>query len=145
MAYIVDIVIVNRYHRRSLCYKRGVRVSQGGRFQNASREVSSCARKPNTCGGFSRRVVSAEGVKPDPEDCAQDPRLDAPEEQLGTESFLGFANYYRDFIPFHTSKVQPMQELLKKNQHFHWKEGHQEAFDAVKRALAEATALAAPN
>ena len=38
-----------------------------------------------------------------------------------------------------------MQELLRKNQHFYWKEKHQEAFDSVKQALADATALAAPN
>ena len=38
-----------------------------------------------------------------------------------------------------------MQELLKKNQHFHWESKHQEAFDSVKQALADATTLAAPN
>ena len=61
------------------------------------------------------------------------------------QSFLGFANYYRDFIPFHAAKVQPVQELLRKNQHFYWNEKHQEAFDSVKQALADATALVAPN
>ena len=38
-----------------------------------------------------------------------------------------------------------MQELLKKNQHFYWEDKHQETFDSVKRALADATTLAAPN
>ena len=38
-----------------------------------------------------------------------------------------------------------MQELLRKNQHDHWNEKHQNAFDSVKQALADATALAAPN
>ena len=38
-----------------------------------------------------------------------------------------------------------MQELLRKNQHFYWNEKHKEAFDLVKQALADATALAAPN
>ena len=61
------------------------------------------------------------------------------------QSFLGFANYYRDFVPFRAAKVQPSQELLKKNQHFYWENKHQEAFDSVKRALADATTLAAPN
>ena len=37
-----------------------------------------------------------------------------------------------------------MQKLLKKNQHFYWNETH-EAFDSVNEALADATALAAPN
>ena len=38
-----------------------------------------------------------------------------------------------------------MQELLKKSQHIHLEERHQEAFDSVKQALADATTLAAPN
>ena len=38
-----------------------------------------------------------------------------------------------------------MQELLRKNQHFYWNGKHQGAFDSVKQAPADATALAAPN
>ena len=67
-----------------------------------------------------------------------------PRNREERQSFLGFANY-RDFIPFHAAKVQPMQELLRKDQHFYWNEKQQEAFDLVKQALADATDLAAPN
>ena len=38
-----------------------------------------------------------------------------------------------------------MQKLLKKNQHIYWSKEHQETVDSVKQALADATALAAPN
>ena len=91
------------------------------------------------------RVVSAEGIKPDPAAVSKIKEWMPPRNKEELQSFLGFANYYRDFIPFHAAKVQPMQELLRKNQHFYWKEKHQEAFDSVKQALADATALAAPN
>ena len=37
------------------------------------------------------------------------------------------------------------RKLLRKNQHFYWNEKHQESFDSVEQALADATALAAPN
>ena len=53
--------------------------------------------------------------------------------------------YYWDFIPFHATKVQPMQELLRKNRQSYWNEKHQTVFDSVKQALAETDALAAPN
>ena len=89
------------------------------------------------------RVVSSEGIKPSAVSKIQEWMHPRNREEL--QSFLGFANYYRDFIPFHAAKVQPMQELLKKNQHFYWNEKHQEAIDLVKQALADATALAAPN
>ena len=68
-----------------------------------------------------------------------------PRNKEELQSFLGLADFYRDFVPFHAAKVQPMQELLKKNQHFCWEERHQEAFDSVKQALSDATTLAAPN
>ena len=91
------------------------------------------------------RVVSAEGIKPDPEAVTKMQEWMPPRNKEELQSFLGFANYYRDFIPFHAAKVKPMQELLKKNQHFCWEERHQEAFDSVKQALADATSLAASN
>ena len=66
------------------------------------------------------RVVYAEGIKPDPEAVAKIQEWVPPRNKKGFQSFLGLAIYYRDFVPFHAAKVQPMQELLKKNQHFHW-------------------------
>ena len=94
---------------------------------------------------YLERVVSSEGIKPDPEAAIKIQEWMPPRSREELQSFLGFANYYRDFVPFHAAKVQPLQELLKKSQHFHWEVKHQEAFDAVKEALANATALAAPN
>ena len=91
------------------------------------------------------RIVSAEGIRPDPEAVTKIQEWLPPRNKEELQSFLGFANYYRDFVPFHAAKVQPMHELLKKNQHFCWEERHQEAFDSVKQALSDATTLAAPN
>ena len=91
------------------------------------------------------RVVSAEGIKSDPKAVTKIQEWLPPRNKVELQSFLGFANYYRDLVPFHAAKVQPMQELLKKNQHFYWEERHQEAFDSVKQALSKATTLAPPN
>ena len=65
-------------------------------------------------------VVSGGGIKPDTEAVAKIQEWLTPRNKEELQSFLGFANYYRDFVPFHAAKVQPMQELLKKNQRFHW-------------------------
>ena len=94
---------------------------------------------------YLERVVSAEGNKTDPEAVAKIQERLPPRNKEELQSFLGFANYYREFIPINAAKVQPMQELLKKNQHFYWGERHLKAFDWVKQALADATTLAAPN
>ena len=89
------------------------------------------------------RVVS--GIKPYPDAVTKTQEWMSPRNKGELQSFLGFANQYRDFVPFHAARVQPMQELLKKNQQFHREEKHQEAFDSVKQALTDTTALAAPN
>ena len=142
MAYIDDIVIATETIEDHL---------------ERIREVFECLREAGfkmraekcdfmrTETKYLGRVVSAEGIKPDPAAVSKIQEWMPPRNREELQSFLGFANYYRDFIPFHAAKVQPMQELLKKNQHFYWKERHQEAFDAVKQALVDATALGAPN
>ena len=142
MAYIDDIVIATETIEDHL---------------ERIREVFECLREAGfkmraekcdfmrTETKYLGRVVSAEGIKPDPAAVSKIQEWMPPRNKEELQSFLGFANYYRDFIPFHAAKVQPMQELLRKNQHFYWKEKHQEAFDSVKQALADATALAAPN
>ena len=142
MAYIDDIVIATETIEDHL---------------ERIREVFECLREAGfkmraekcdfmrTETKYLGRVVSAEGIKPDLAAVSKIQEWMPPRNKEELQSFLGFANYYRDFIPFHAAKVQPMQELLRKNQHFYWKEKHQEAFDSVKQALADATALAAPN
>ena len=142
MAYIDDIVIATETIEDHL---------------DRIREVFECLREAGfkmraekcdfmrTETKYLGRVVSAEGIKPDPAAVSKIQEWMPPRNKEELQSFLGFANYYRDFIPFHAAKVQPMQELLRKNQHFYWKEKHQEAFDSLKQALADATALAAPN
>ena len=91
------------------------------------------------------RVVSVEGIKPDPAAVS----ISKTGCQLGVKrscrDFLGFANCYRVFILFHAAKVQPMQELLRKNKHLCRNQKHQKAFDSVKQALADPTALAAQD
>ena len=142
MAYIDDIVIATETIEDHL---------------ERIREVFECLREAGfkmraekcdfmrTETKYLGRVVSTEGIKPDPAAVSKIQEWMPPRNKEELQSFLGFANYYRDFIPFHAAKVQPMQELLRKNQHFYWKEKHQEAFDSVKQALADATTLAAPN
>ena len=44
------------------------------------------------------RMVSAEGVKPDPKEIAKLRDLDVPRNEKEIQSFLGFANYYPEFI-----------------------------------------------
>ena len=56
------------------------------------------------------------------------------------QSFLGFANYYREFIPWQAILVAPGV-----NTTFTWGSEQQHPFNEIKKALIEATVLAQPD
>ena len=61
-------------------------------------------------------------------------------------SFLGFANYYREFIKGYADKVFPMQKMMhNKGKKFEWNEESHAAFENIKRELCEAPALGMPT
>ena len=57
-------------------------------------------------------------------------------------SFLGFANYYREFIKGYADKTLPMQQLMRnKGKKFSWTDEAQVYFENIKRELCEASVL----
>ncbi|XP_044717381.1 transposon Tf2-3 polyprotein [Hirsutella rhossiliensis] len=56
-------------------------------------------------------------------------------------SFLGFANYYRIFIPDYAKITQPLDALLKKGTTFRWGRTESEAFQELKRRFCESPVL----
>ena len=90
------------------------------------------------------RVVSAEGIKPDPKAVAKLRGWDIPRHKTEMQSFLGFANYYREFIPWLVKLVAPLHTITGVNATFTWGSEQQQVFNEIKKALIEATALAQP-
>ena len=91
------------------------------------------------------RVVSAGGVKPDPKAVAKLRDWEIPRNKTEMQSFLGFANYYREFNPWHAKLVAPLHAVTGLNVTFTWGPEQQKAFNEIKKALIEATALAQPD
>ena len=60
----------------------------------------------------------------------------------GVCSFLGFCNYYRQFIDGYSRIVKPLTRLTQKNQPFHWTLECQYAFEQLKDSLIKAPLLA---
>ncbi|KAM4056977.1 retrotransposon nucleocapsid protein [Hirsutella rhossiliensis] len=66
---------------------------------------------------------------------------EAPTTVKGVRSFLGFANYYRIFIPDYAKITQSLDALLKKGTAFHWGRAENEAFQELKRRFCESPVL----
>ena len=70
----------------------------------------------------------------------------APRTDTQLLSFLGFANYYREFTKGYEDKVYPMQKLMRnKGKKFERNEEAQAAFENIKRELCEAPVLGMPT
>ena len=91
------------------------------------------------------RVVSAEGIKPDPETVEKLRDWDIRRNKTEMQSFLGFANYYREVIPWHAKLVAPLHAVTGIKATFAWGYEQQLAFNGIKNALIDATALAQPD
>ena len=61
-------------------------------------------------------------------------------------SFLGFANYYREFVKGYADKVYAMQQLMRhKGKKITWNNAAEESFQRIKKKLCEAPVLGMPT
>jgi RNase H-like domain found in reverse transcriptase len=62
-----------------------------------------------------------------------------------TRSFLGFGNFYRNFISHYSKLAQPLNDLTKKDKKFERTTECQEAFDTMKKEFMEEPVLLMPD
>ena len=86
-------------------------------------------------------VVTADGVKPDPNKVKAIFELREPTDVTSVRSLLGMVNYVGKFIPHLSSKTKPLRDLLIKENAWTWGPAHRKAFESVKEALASNTVL----
>jgi hypothetical protein len=81
-------------------------------------------------------VIDAEtGIHMDPEKVEAIQQWTAPTTLKGVRGFLGFANFYRRFIPGFSRIVNPLVRLTKKDVPFQFGPEEELAFDTLKRAF----------
>ena len=67
--------------------------------------------------------------------------METPISVKGIHSFLGFANFYRKFIPNFSNVVAPLNLLTRKDQPWAWTDLQQRAFDTLKAAFSSGPVL----
>ncbi|KAK3005238.1 hypothetical protein RJ639_016158 [Escallonia herrerae] len=70
---------------------------------------------------------------------------EAPMKVSELRSFLGLANYYRQFIKGYSAKAAPLMDLLKKGKVWEWSKRCQTSFEGLKEAVTEEPVLALPD
>ena len=81
---------------------------------------------------FLGYVVSAEGIKPDPERVKLYAEWERPKNPRQLVSFLQSLQYYKRFIKGFSLISAPLYELTRKDGEYLWKDVHEEAFKALK-------------
>ena len=152
--------VTKKYGNLLMCYVDDVVIATPTLEDHIDRldEVFGCMKraglkcKPSKCENlrdsikYLGRMVDRHGVRPDPEAVEAVLTWKAPRTDTQLMSFLGFANYYREFIKGYADKVYPMQKLMRnKGKKFEWNDEAQVAFENIKRELCEAPVLGMPT
>ena len=90
---------------------------------------------------FLGTVVSAMGVRISPVKLDALMKLVSPVDRKTLKSFLGLANWFRDFVPNFSSKVVNMTSLLSPKVHFVWNEDMESEFKEIRSAICNAPIL----
>ena len=86
-------------------------------------------------------IITPQGVKMDPKKVEVIDAWPAPTKVKELQSFLGFANFYRQFIDNYSGIVKPLTRMLGKDKPWNWTEECQKVFEILKKAFQEAPIL----
>ena len=98
---------------------------------------------------FERKVnflgheISDLGIKPSKEKTKDLMNARIPGNLTELRSFIGFVNYYRNFVPNMAKILYPLYHLGKKDVEFKWTKDCQMSFDTIKKAIIDSPAIAA--
>ena len=94
---------------------------------------------------FLGNIVEDGKLKIDPAKIASIQSYPPPKSVKELLSFLGLANFVRNFIPNYSSLTVPLHGLLRKNVSFLWGKEQQEAFQILKNKISEDCMLFLPD
>ncbi|GFV74441.1 retrovirus-related Pol polyprotein from transposon 297 [Trichonephila clavipes] len=106
---------------------------------------------PSKCKFFQKEVnylghiISAEGVRTDPEKVSAVKNWKRPENLRELRSFLGLCTYYRKFVKGFSNIARPLLKLTESKQKFQWTKECEDSFLQLKEALTSSPILIYPQ
>ena len=144
------IGVTKKYGNLVMCYVDDVVIATPTLEDHIERldEVFACMKrsglkcKPSKCEilkdsiKYLGRMVDKHDIRPDTDAVEAVLTWKSPKTEHQLMSFLGFANYYREFIKGYADKVYPMQQLMRhKGKKFTWNNAAEESFQRIKKEL----------
>ena len=94
---------------------------------------------------FVGHIVGAKGIRPDPEKLSAVTDWHAPHNIPELRKFLGFTNYFRNFLQGYSQRTAALTNLLCKNVAYEWTQMCQDSFTQLKIDLTSALVLISPD
>jgi hypothetical protein len=94
---------------------------------------------------FLGMIIGQGKIEMDPSKLTAIREWKPPTSVKGIQSFLGFANFYRKFIPNFSNTVAPLNLLTRKDQPWLWMSLQQRAFESLKTTFSSAPVLSIPD
>ena len=140
--YLDDISVTSKTWEEHLAHLRDVfqRLVKAGLTLKASKCHFCLAEMP-----YLGHLAGPNGVRPNPEKTEEVRKMARPTKKKELRAFLGLAQYYRKFVLGFSHVAAPLYELLKLHAAFDWEDRHEQAFTALKEALATNHMLAYPD
>ena len=121
-----------------------------GMFAYMKRSGLNC--KPSKCEilkdsiKYLERMVDRHGIRPDPDAVEAVLTWKSLKTEHELMSFLGFANYNKEFIKGYADTVYPMQQLIRhKGKKITWNNAAEKSFQRIKKELCEAPVIGLPT
>ena len=140
--YVDDICIYTRTFKEHIQVLRKVLslLRQNGFFLKA-KKCTIATHEAEVLG----HNINAEGIHTTEKITKAVKEFPTPTNRTELRSFLGLAGYYRSFILGFSKIAKPLNDLLRKDISFCWKDEQQEAFDTLKEKLVIAPILKRPD
>ncbi|GFX35073.1 retrovirus-related Pol polyprotein from transposon 412 [Trichonephila clavipes] len=142
LIYLDDVVIGGRTFEEHLQNIRKVL----SKLSDANLKLN-----PSKCKFFQKEVnylghiISAEGVRTDPEKVSAVKNWKRPENLRELRSFLGLCTYYRKFVKGFSNIARPLHKLTESKQKFQWTKECEDSFLQLKEALTSSPILIYPQ
>lgn len=137
-AYMDDILIYSESledHRRHV-----KKVLERLREHGLQVDITKCSFEATEV-TYLGLIVSTKGISMDPKKVACIQEWPTPHSVRDIQGFLGFANFYRRFIPEFSRLAAPLTHLTKKDVKFLWDDICENSFNRIKRAFKDGIML----
>lgn len=143
-AYVDDVLVYSKgplNHHRDQVKQVLARLEKAG----LCLDVDKCEFEAKKTKYLGFIIEVGKGIAMDPAKVEAVSSWAQPKTVKGVRSFLGFANFYRMFIPQFATLAAPLVALTKKGQTFHWGETEKKAFEELKAEFLTTDSLAGWN